>query len=183
MEVTGLSKVWVNAQIPEAQVSLLDTGATVEIHATAWPARVFQGRVLALLPEVSEQTRTVTARIEVDNPEHKLLPGMFVRLSARLPADTSVLVVPSEAVIATGERNVVVVSSDAGSFDVVDVRVGAESGGRTTILSGLTEGQSIVLSGQFLIDSEASLKSTVNRLTRDAEREQPAEPDAERKLP
>ncbi len=173
MEVTGLSKVWVNAQIPEAQVSRVGASAVIDVHASAWPEQIFQGRLIALLPEVSLQTRTVTARLEVDNPEHQLLPGMFVRLSVQSPLDAATLVVPAEAVITTGERSVVIVSDRAGGFTVAEVEVGAESHGQTTILSGLEEGQSIVLSGQFLIDSEASLRSTINRLTGGTERPRP----------
>ena len=89
---------------------------------------------------------------------------MFVALDFASPAREPALVVPSEAVIATGERNVVIAMRDDGSFEVAQVTVGSERGGQTVILDGLSEGQSIVLSGQFLIDSEASLRSAVNRL-------------------
>jgi Cu(I)/Ag(I) efflux system membrane fusion protein len=109
-------------------------------------------------------TRTLTARVALENPERRLSPGMFVALDFTGATSEPQLVVPSEALIATGERTVVVVARDGGGFDVVNVSVGAEQDGRTAVLSGLTEGQSIVVSGQFLIDSEASLKSTVNRL-------------------
>jgi Cu(I)/Ag(I) efflux system membrane fusion protein len=100
----------------------------------------------------------------IENPEFKLAPGMFVSLDFEGKADEEQLVVPSEAVIMTGERNVVIVAREGGGFDVADVTVGIEADGKTAILSGLKEGQSIVLSGQFLIDSEASLKSTVSRM-------------------
>lgn len=163
--INGLETVWVNAQIPEAQVSLIPTGSSVTAHATAWPGAVFKGRVAALLPEVDAQTRTLSVRVVVENPEFKLAPGMFVSLDFAGKADREYLVVPSEAVIATGERNVVIVARDGGGFDVADVTVGAEVEGKTAILSGLEEGQAIVLSGQFLIDSEASLKSTGSRLS------------------
>jgi Cu(I)/Ag(I) efflux system membrane fusion protein len=93
---------------------------------------------------------------------------MFVSLAFSSLATEPHLVVPSEALIVTGERSVVVVAHDGGGFDVVDVKPGTESGGKTVILSGLTEGQSVVLSGQFLIDSEATLKSAVSRLSSDA---------------
>jgi Cu(I)/Ag(I) efflux system membrane fusion protein len=109
-------------------------------------------------------TRTLAARIALDNPEYKLSPGMFVTLDFTGPTRAPQLVVPSEALIATGERTVVIVARGDDGFDVINVKTGAEQDGRTAILSGLTEGQSIVLSGQFLIDSEASLRSTVNRL-------------------
>lgn len=172
--INGLKTVWVNAQVPEAQISMIPMGSTVEARATAWPGATFKGRVVALLPEVDPQTRTLPVRIVIDNPESKLAPGMFVSLELVGPAGQPQLVVPSEAVIMTGERSAVIVARDDGGFDVADVRVGAEADGRTAILSGLQEGQSIVLSGQFLIDSEASLKSTVSRLTAVSER--PAQP-------
>ena len=162
--INGLSSIWVNAQVPEARVSAVPEGATVEAHATSWPGVPFKGRVIALLPQVDTQTRTLTARVSLENKDHKLSPGMYVALDFTGPASEPQLVVPSEAVIATGERNVVIVARDSDGFDVANVTLGGEQNGHTVILSGLTEGQRIVLSGQFLIDSEASLKSTVNRL-------------------
>jgi membrane fusion protein, copper/silver efflux system len=162
--INGLATVWVNAQIPEARVSMVPPGSTVEAHATAWPGATFKGRVIALLPHVDPQTRTLTVRVALDNPDFRLSPGMWVALDFTAPAAAPQLVVPSEAVIVTGQRNVVIVTDGKGSFDVVNVSTGVEQEGRTPILSGLKEGQSIVLSGQFLIDSEASLTSTVTRL-------------------
>ena len=162
--INGLATVWVNAQIPEAKVSRIPAGSTVAVSATAWPGAAFQGRVIALLPEVDQRTRTLTARVAVENPDRKLSPGMYVSLDLTGPPGEPQLVVPSEAVIATGQRSVVIVALEDGAFDVANVTVGADADGRSTILSGLAEGQSIVVSGQFLIDSEASLKATVGRL-------------------
>ena len=162
--INGLATVWVNAQIPEAKISFIPTGSTVEAHATAWPGEAFTGRVIALLPEVDPETRTFTARVALENSDRKLTPGMYVSLDFTRPAGEPQLLVPSEAVITTGERSVVIVARGGGTFDVVNVTVGTEQDGRSTILSGLNEGQSVVVSGQFLIDSEASLKSTASRL-------------------
>jgi Cu(I)/Ag(I) efflux system membrane fusion protein len=162
--INGLATVWVNAQIPEARISMVPLGSTVEAHATAWPGSTFKGRVIAFLPQVDPQTRTLTVRIELNNSDFRLSPGMWVALEFTAPASEPQLVVPSEAVIVTGERSVVIVAGEGGSFDVVNVSTGVEQDGRTPILSGLKEGQSIVLSGQFLIDSEASLTATVDRL-------------------
>jgi Cu(I)/Ag(I) efflux system membrane fusion protein len=162
--INGLATVWVNAQIPEAQVSRVPLGSSVEAQATAWPGQIFKGRLIALLPQVDSQTRTLTVRVVLDNPGLRLSPGMWVTLSFTTPAREPQLVVPSEAVIVTGERSVVIVAGESGSFNVVDVTPGVEQDGQTSILSGLKEGQSIVLSGQFLIDSEASLTATMNRL-------------------
>ena len=162
--INSLKTVWANAQVPEAQASMVKSGARVTAHATAWPGEAFAGHVLAILPNVDAQTRTLPVRIALDNPAHKLAPGMFVSLEFIAPMREAQLVVPSEAVIMTGARNAVIVAREGGGFDVADVTPGAEVDGETAILSGLTEGQSIVLSGQFLIDSEASLRSTVSRL-------------------
>jgi len=122
------------------------------------------GRVSELLPEIDPATRTLPVRIVLENPGWKLAPGMFVSLEFAGRASEPQLVVPSESVIVTGERSVVILAREGGGFDVAEVTIGAEADGRTAILSGLTEGQSIVLSGQFLIDSEASLNSAVTRL-------------------
>jgi Cu(I)/Ag(I) efflux system membrane fusion protein len=162
--INGLGSVWVNAEVPEAQVAAIPPGSAIEATATAWPGVTFEGRVAALLPEVDRETRTLRVRIAIDNPERKLAPGMFVSLDFAGQAGEPQLVVPSEAVIVTGERSVVIVERADGGFDVAEVTTGAEADGKTAILSGLSEGQSIVLSGQFLIDSEASLNSAVNRL-------------------
>jgi Cu(I)/Ag(I) efflux system membrane fusion protein len=162
--LNGLRSVWANARIPEAQASMVSAGSTVIAHAAAWPGTDFKGRVIGLLPQVDAETRTLTARVALGNADGKLSPGMFVTLEFDVPVGAAQLVVPSEAVITTGERSVVIAANGDGSFGVVNVVPGMEHGGRTVILSGLTEGQSIVISGQFLIDSEASLKSTVSRL-------------------
>jgi membrane fusion protein, copper/silver efflux system len=161
--INGLKTVWVNAEIPEAQVGMVPAGSSVEVRATAWPGATFSGRVAALLPEIDPQTRTLPVRIVVANPDRRLAPGMFVALAFAGRSGEPQLVVPSEAVIMTGERSVVISSRDGG-FDVTDVTPGPEVEGKTVILSGLSEGQSVVLSGQFLIDSEASLRSAITRL-------------------
>jgi membrane fusion protein, copper/silver efflux system len=162
--INGLKTVWVNAQIPEAQVSAVTAESSVEAQATAWPGARFMGRVLALLPDVDPQTRTLTARVAIDNDGRRLFPGMYLTLDFASSPGAPQLVVPSEAVITTGTRNVVIVMRGRGGFDVVKVTTGREQDGRTPILSGLAEGESVVLSGQFLIDSEASLTAAVSRL-------------------
>jgi Cu(I)/Ag(I) efflux system membrane fusion protein len=121
--------------------------------------------VQSILPQLDPATRTVGVRVAIDNSAGKLSPGMFVQATLMSDAGEAQLWVPSEAVIVTGERSVVIRVDDAGHFDVVNVTLGAEAEGKTAILTGLAEGQVIVLSGQFLIDSEASLKSAINRLT------------------
>jgi len=167
--LNGLSTVWVQADIPETQAAWLTPGSAVEASVPAYPGEVFKGRVLALLPEVNAGTRTLKGRIEVANPRHRLAPGMFATVAVATAAKKAVLQVPSEAVIQTGKRSVVIVAADSADgrqqFAPTDVETGAEVNGMTEIRSGLEKGMKVVLSGQFLIDSEASLKTTSTRMS------------------
>jgi Cu(I)/Ag(I) efflux system membrane fusion protein len=162
--LAGLGSVWVIAEVPEAQAGSLVVGAPVEVRATAFPERVFKGSVSTLLPEVNAQTRTVRARIVVANPGAALKPGMFANVAFSAPASAKTVLVPSEAVIRTGTRNVVIVAAGESRFTPVNVEVGRESGDVTEIRRGLVAGMKVVASSQFLIDSEASLKGVLARM-------------------
>jgi Cu(I)/Ag(I) efflux system membrane fusion protein len=163
--INGLSTVWVNAEVPEAAAAQVRPGSAVEARAAAWPGMTFQGKVGAILPEIDPTTRTVKARIELANPQGRLVPGMFATVSLTPAARKAVLLVPSEAVIQTGTRSVVFVASEDGKFAPVEVETGSETNGQTEIRSGLASGQKVVASGQFLVDSEASLKGAVARMS------------------
>jgi Cu(I)/Ag(I) efflux system membrane fusion protein len=167
--INSLSTVWAYAELPESQAALLRPGSAVQAHSSALPASVFKGHVQALLPEVNPSTRTLKARIELANPGTLLAPGMFVSVSLRT-AVTRGLMVPTEALIQTGKRSVVVLALGEGQFRSVDVEPGIESDGQTEIKHGLQAGQQVVLSGQFLLDSEASLKATGTRMEGAAEK-------------
>jgi Cu(I)/Ag(I) efflux system membrane fusion protein len=162
--IVDLSTVWVNAEVPEALSAAVRPGTPVEARVAAWPGEVFRGRVAAILPEISAETRTVRARIELANPGARLTPGMFASLAFASPAGRKALLVPSEAVIRTGTRTVVILAGDQGMFRPVEVEAGLESGGDTQIVKGLAEGDRVVLSGQFLIDSESSLRAALTRM-------------------
>jgi Cu(I)/Ag(I) efflux system membrane fusion protein len=161
--INGLSTVWANAEIPESQAALLRPGAAVEARSPALPGTVFKGKVQAILPDVNPTTRTLKARVELGNPRAQLVPGMFVSVALGTPAEPG-LMVPTEAIIQTGKRTVVVLAEADGRFRPVDVNIGIESGGQTEIKRGLAAGQKVVVSGQFLVDSEASLKATTTRM-------------------
>jgi Cu(I)/Ag(I) efflux system membrane fusion protein len=162
--ITGLSTVWENAEEPEALAAQVRPGNPVEARASALPGAVFKGKVSAILPEVNPATRTIKARIELANPGGQLVPGMFATVSFVPAARKDVLLVPSEAVIQTGKRSVVVVAQGDGRFAAVDVEVGLDSNGQTEIRKGLQAGQKVVVSGQFLVDSEANLKAATSRM-------------------
>ena len=162
--INGLGSVWVNAEVPEAMAARVRPGARVAVRTDAFPGETFEGRVSALLPEVNAATRTLKARIEVVNRGAKLVPGMFARIAFGDDAAGDALVVPSEAVIRTGRRDVVMVARGEGRYVPAEVRVGREGGGLTEILAGLEEGEQVVASGQFLVDSEANLQGLEQRL-------------------
>ncbi len=162
--INGLATVWVNAEVPENLAALVRPGSMVEARSPALPGTVFKGKVAALLPEVNATTRTLKARIELANPAGQLLPGMFATLSLAPATSREGLFVPSEAVIRTGTRSVVMVAQAEGRFMPVDVEIGRETNGQSEVRKGLDAGQKVVVSGQFLIDSEASLKGTTTRM-------------------
>jgi Cu(I)/Ag(I) efflux system membrane fusion protein len=163
--INGLSTIWVNADVPEAQAALVRPGLAVRARAAALPGTIFDGKVSAILPEVNPATRTIKARVELANPEGRLVPGMFATIDFAQAARRDVLLVPTEAVIQTGKRSVVIVAQGDGRFAPVDVEVGLDRDGRTEIRKGLVAGQKVVVSGQFLVDSEASLRAAATRMT------------------
>ncbi len=162
--INGLGTVWVNADVPENLAAQIRPGNAVEARTPALTGQTFKGRVSAILPEVDPATRTIKARVELANPKGRLVPGMFATVNFAPAATREAVLVPTEAVIQTGSRNVVIVAEGGGKFTPVDVEPGMESGGRTEIRRGLEAGQKVVVSGQFLIDSEASLRGTATRM-------------------
>jgi Cu(I)/Ag(I) efflux system membrane fusion protein len=167
--LNGIETVWVDAAVPARESALLRPGTAVTARTAALPGRSWTGTVQTILPAVDVDTRTVAARVELTNPEGALLPGMFVDLELA-GATLEALTIPTEALIRTGTRTVAIVAEPNGVFRPVDVVAGNEFGDRTEIRDGLEAGQRVVASGQFLIDSEASLRSAIDRL---------AEPPAE----
>ncbi len=161
-EVNGLGTVWLNAAVPEAIAGSLRPGQAVRATLAALPGETLSGRVSAILPETQADSRTLTVRIELPNRGGRLKPGMFATVSFGGGAQQALLV-PSEALIRTGRRTLVMLALDKGHYRPAEVQTGRESGGDTEILAGLSEGEKIVASGQFLIDSEASLSGTEAR--------------------
>ena len=163
-QLADLQSVWINAEVPEAQAAWIKPGDPVVADVPALPGQHFQGRIDYLYPELTSATRTLKVRVVIENSDRRLRPGMFAAVHLRGTTQDQVLTVPTEAVIMTGTRSVVIVADDATHFRPVLVRVGAEHGGRSEILEGLSVGQNVVASGQFLIDSEASLRGAFDNL-------------------
>jgi Cu(I)/Ag(I) efflux system membrane fusion protein len=159
--VNGLSSVWLAMAAPESDAGSIIVGQTVEARLPAFPGTILNGKVSAILPETNPDSRTLRVRVELPNTDGRLRPGLTAQVRLNRSTEQSVLWVPSEAVIRTGRRALVMLAEDAGRFRPVEVHLGQESDGKTAILKGLEEGQKVVASGQFLLDSEASLKGIV----------------------
>lgn len=175
--VNGTATLWLEAAIPQGGVGGIGSGTKVEATVSAVPGRTFEGEVEALLPQIDPISRTQRARIVLRNEEGLLVPGMFAELMLQSEAGDDVPLVPTEALVVTGSDSRVIVARSDGGFEPVRVQTGRSSGGRTEILAGLKSGERVVTSGQFLIDSEASLSGALQRLDAttpaDAKREQP----------
>jgi Cu(I)/Ag(I) efflux system membrane fusion protein len=162
--LVDLSQVWVTAQITEAQAAWIAQGQPAEASVPALPGKIFKGQVDYVYPEVMAETRTLKARIVLDNPGLELKPGMYASVIFVGGEQREALLVPSEALIKTGTRSVVIVAEGEGRFVPMEVTVGDEAGGKIEIRDGLQAGQQVVASGQFLIDSEANLRGALERL-------------------
>ncbi|KWE87003.1 RND transporter MFP subunit [Burkholderia ubonensis] len=163
-KIAGLSTLWLVVEIPEALALNVQPGMTVDATFAGDSTRRFNGRIREILPGISTTSRTLQARLEIDNAALRLTPGMLMRVRVAGQKAVSRLLVPSETVITTGKRSVVIVKNADGRLQPATVTVGNDIGNETEVLSGLNDGDTVVASGQFLIDSEASLKSVLPRL-------------------
>nr|WP_298116459.1 efflux RND transporter periplasmic adaptor subunit [uncultured Pseudomonas sp.] len=156
--INGLRSVWLDVAVPEAEAQGLRRGQRVEARLPAFPGEVLEGSIEAILPQANLDSRTLRVRVELDNPDGRLRPGLTAQVRLTRPDQGDGLFVPSEAVIRSGRRALVMLAEGEGRFRPVEVRLGREVAGNSQILEGLEEGQQVVASGQFLLDSEASLR-------------------------
>ncbi|ABL00526.1 efflux RND transporter periplasmic adaptor subunit [Pelobacter propionicus] len=156
--IADLSTVWIELDIYEPDLAIVRVGQRVEIHSPSFSGGTLSGRIALVNPFLDPRSRTVKARVEMANPGMRLKPDMFVSALIRVPLGTA-LVVPVSAVIDSGKRRLVWVESSPGMFEPRQVQVGQQAGDRVQILSGLREGEKVAVSGGYLIDSEAQLKS------------------------
>ena len=164
-ELASLDPVWVVADYPESQAGAVTPGSEIIATTARWPGDTFHGRISEVLPEVNDATRTYRARIALDNRDNRLQPGMYmsVRL-ARAVQGEKVLAMPQDALIQTGSSNTALLAEGDGHFKPVNVTAGREFGDWVEVRQGLAVGDQVVTSGQFLIDSEASLRSALPQM-------------------
>lgn len=171
--ITDLSHVWVIVDIYEDDMSWVHKGDTANIEVAGIPGRTFHGKVAYIYPYMEAKTRTLKVRIELDNPKLELKPEMFANVNIAADKQISALVVPSEAIVRTGTQEQVFVQRAPGQFEPRKVVVGVATNGQTQIISGLKEGEVVVTSSQFLIDSESKLKEATAKMM-DAAKSKPA---------
>lgn len=164
MSIADLSSVWVEIDVPERQAGWIEAGQFARITLASAPEREWQARVDYVYPTLRPESRTLRARLVFDNPGLVFRPGMYANVRIDAGARDDAIVVPSQAVIRSGDGERVILALGDGHFRPAQVRTGLESGRRVEILEGLSEGEQIVISSQFLIDSEASMDASLLRM-------------------
>lgn len=163
IQISDLSQVWMIAEVPERDAARLKPGIAADVQLQSLPGEVFKGKVGYLYPMLNDSSRTLQVRIELPNKGNRLRPGMYANV-AFTGQTHEALSVSTESIIATGKRKIVIVK-EANGYRPVEIATGQERDSCTEILSGLSEGEDVVVSGQFLIDSEASLSGVLARLS------------------
>ena len=162
--IADLSSLWLSVDVFEDQLAWIREGTPADVTLSYFPGETFSGTVRFLEPELSEATRTLKVKLEVPNPKGRLRAGMFATVVFEPLAVKDALTVPSLAVLRTGERNLVVVAQGGGRFAPREVVLGLERQGYSQVLAGLEEGEQVVTSAQFLLDSESSLREAIQKM-------------------
>jgi len=164
--LADLGVVWVFAQVYEQDLPYVQLGQEATVKLASLPDRQFRGRVTYVYPNVDEKTRTARVRLEFENPGYFLKPGMFVSVQIASELEPSALLVPDSAVLRSGEKNTVFVALPGGKFDPRTVALGPESEHNLyEVISGLNEGERVVTSGQFMLDSESQLREAIQKMS------------------
>ncbi|MEZ5318396.1 MAG: efflux RND transporter periplasmic adaptor subunit [Vicinamibacterales bacterium] len=168
--IADLRTIWAEAEVFESQMPWIRPGSRATIEVPYEPGRPLTATVRYLYPHLSEQTRALKVSLELPNPGGRLRAGMYVNVTFDVPAARQVLAVPEEAVIFSGTRRLVVLDLGSGTFQVREVQLGLNGDGVWEITSGVDEGNRVVVSAQFLIDSESNLREAIRKLTAEGAR-------------
>ncbi len=175
LSLADLSRVWLLAEVFESQSNWVKVGQSADVKLSFVPGREWEGTVEYIYPRLDTKTRTLKVRLQFDNPDEILKPNMFASVSIYGGAKNNVLNIPREALIRTGQQERVILDKGKGRYVQRNVVAGMETGDWIEIVEGLDEGEQVVISGQFLIDSEASLKASLMRMSEPASEKMAAE--------
>ena len=162
--IADLSRVWVYVYVYEYELPWITVGDEVEMKLASMPGKIFTGKTTYIYPYLEADTRTIKVRLEFDNPGIQLKPNMFADVQIHASKQVDALVIPSKAVLRTGERDTVLVVRGPGKYEPRDVTLGISSEGLVQILAGLEEDEEVVTSAQFLIDSESKLREAASKM-------------------
>lgn len=162
--IADLSTVWVYADIYEYELPWVQVGDEVEMSLVGIPGRTFFGEIDYIYPYAESRTRSIKVRLTFDNPEQLLKPQMFAEVVIKSDKQVEAVVIPSEAVIRSGKNERVFVVRAPGKFEPVVVKLGIQSAGQVAVLDGIEDGDEVVVSGQFLVDSESSLREATAKM-------------------
>jgi Cu(I)/Ag(I) efflux system membrane fusion protein len=164
--IADLSTVWIMADIYQYELPWVKRGQTADVELSYLPGKNFEGKITYVYPYLNEATKTAKVRIEITNTStFELKPDMYATVKIVSPVAVNAIAVPDQAVIRSGERNIVVVALGGGYFDPRTVTLGVMADGYDQVLHGIKDGEKIVVSSQFLIDSESSLKAAISQMT------------------
>jgi Cu(I)/Ag(I) efflux system membrane fusion protein len=174
-KIADLSKIWAMANVYQEDLPYIKTGLTAEVELSSMPGKTFEGKVQFISPVLDMNSKTAQVRIEIPNTsDYTLKPQMFANVRILSPVSENGIAIPEQAVIHSGTRNIVIISPGNGYFKPQEVQLGATADGYVEVLDGLKEGQIIVTSSQFLIDSESNLRTAIDKMTG---------PESEKKTP
>lgn len=162
--IADLSHIWVYLDIYEDDLPWIKLGDEAKLQVRAAPGKIFKGKVTFIAPQQDNQTRTVRVRLEFSNKDLILKPGMFANVVLYTDKQAEAVIVPSEAIVRSGEREQIFVAKTTGKFEPRDVTLGISAGGYSQILSGIDAGEHVVTSSQFLIDSESKLREATAKM-------------------
>jgi len=165
MSLADLSSVWLLVDVFEKQANWVKLGDTAEVRLSYQPGKTWTGRVNYIYPSLDKTTRSLKVRLVFDNPDEMLKPNMFAKVKILSGAKNNILIIPTEALIRTGAQERVIIAKGKGRFEQRMVSSGLESGAYIEISDGLEEDEQVVVSGQFLLDSEASLRASMLRMS------------------
>lgn len=168
MSLGDLSSVWLLAEVFEKQAQWVRTGQDAEVRLSYVPGHVWQGKVEYIYPSLDPKTRTLKVRLRFDNPDEGLKPNMYANVRIFGGPKENIIVIPLEGLIRTGRDERVIIDLGEGRYEAREVVSGIESGNYVEIIRGVDEGERVVTSGQFLIDSEASMRAGIKRMQKPA---------------
>jgi membrane fusion protein, copper/silver efflux system len=174
--IADLSNIWVMADIYEYELPWVKLGQKVEMNLSYFPGKKFVGRVTYIDPFLDAKTRTNKVRMEFANPNWKLKPDMYANVIIKSTIAKRGVAVPEEAVIHSGEREIVIVQNPSGTFESRELTLGPQAGGYYQVLKGLRAGETVVTSSNFLIDSESNLEEALSKLQTDKKGKSPKAP-------